>query len=210
MDTAPGADDNASGMAATLACARYLANWNGRLVHTVRFCFFHAEEQGMVGSQAYAAMLKASGAPVKAAVLTDMIAYNGDAANLFEIHAGYTDPALRDLNVPIAETIADCAAGIGGLEPAQIYSGTIGTSGADRTVCDGAINRSDHASLHQQGYPAVVVSEDYFVNLPSEPGADPNPNYHKNSDTAIAASYGSDITSALAYAIKELAGPFST
>lgn len=210
VDAAPGADDNASGMAATLACARYLANWNGRLVHTVRFCFFHAEEQGMVGSQAYAALLKASGAPVKAALLTDMIGYNGDAANLFEVHAGYTDPALRDLNLEIAETIASCAAGVGSLEPAQIYSGTIGVSGADRTVYDAAINRSDHASFHQQGYPAVVVSEDYFVNLPTEPGADPNPDYHTNRDTAVAASFGSDIACALAYAVKELAGPVRT
>jgi hypothetical protein len=50
------------------------------------------------------------------------------------------------------------------------------------------------------------VSEDFFVNLPAEPGADPNPNYHRNTDTLIDSSYASDITCAVAYAVKELAG----
>lgn len=204
-DPAPGADDDASGIAATLAIARYLVRFAGKLTHTVRFCFFNAEEQGMVGSNVYAAMLKAAGAPVKASICMDMISYNSDAAQIFEIHAGYSDPAIRDLNLPIAKAIAAWAADLGTLAPAQIYKGTIGTNGADRNVYDAAINRSDHASFHQQGYPAVAVSEDFFANLPSEPGVDPNPNYHTNSDISIDSAYASHITCAIAYAISELA-----
>ena len=176
------------------------------MTHTVRFCFFNAEEQGMVGSKSYAAVLKAAGAPVKAVVCTDMIGYNSDAARIFEVHAGYTDPAIRDLSVPIADSIAAWANSLGALAPTQVYRGTSGASGTDRNLYDGAINRSDHASFHQQGYPAVAVSEDFFANLPAEPGADPNPKYHKSSDTFIDSSYASDITCAVAYAVKELAG----
>lgn len=205
LDPAPGADDNASGIAATLAIARYLSNFRDQLIHTVRFCFFNAEEAGIIGSKVYAAMLKAAGAPIKAVICTDMIGYNSDAARIFELHAGYTDPAIRDTSVPIANAIALWAASLGMLAPAQLYKGTIGMSGADRDLYDGAIGRSDHAAFHQQGYPAVVISEDFFVNRATEPGADPNPNYHTRNDTVTDSAYGNDITCAMAYAVKELA-----
>jgi Peptidase family M28 len=205
-DPAPGTDDDATGIASTLALARYLWGFRGRLPHTVRFCFFNTEEQGLVGSKAYAAMLKAAGAPIKAVVCADMIGYNSDAERIFEVHAGFTDAAVRDLSVPIADKIASWAACLGALAPAQIYKGTSSASGADRNLYDGAINRSDHGAFHQQGYPAVVVSEDFFVNLAAEPGADPNPNYHEGDDTVIDSAYASDITCAIAFAVKELAG----
>lgn len=204
-DPAPGQDDDASGLTATLAIARHLKGLRRRLRHTVRFCFFNAEEQGLVGSQAYAAMLKAANAPVKATVCMDMIGYNSDPARIFEVHAGYTDPAVRDISVPVADCVAAHAASLGALAPAQIYKGTNGSNGADRNIYDGAINRSDHAAFHQQGYPAVVVSEDFFANLSTEPGADSNPNYHDDDDTVIDPDFAADITCAVAMAVKELA-----
>ena len=206
VDPAPGMDDDGSGIAATLSLARYLWGFRGTLPHTVRFCFFNAEEHGLVGSRAYATMLKANGAPVRGVVCSDMIGYNSDAARLFEVHAGYTDSAVRDISQPLADTIAAWAASLGSLPAAQIYRGTNGGIGSDRNVFDGAINRSDHASFHEQGYPAVVVSEDFFVNLSSEPGADPNPNYHDEDDNVIDSAYAADITCAVAHAVRELAG----
>jgi len=204
-DPAPGADDDASGIAGTLSVARYLVRFRGMLRHTVRFCFFNAEEAGIVGSQAYAAYLKANNTPVKAVVCMDMIGYNTDTQRIFEVHAGYTDAAIRDLSVPIANQVAASAGVLGRLAPAQIYKGTSSGSGADRNVYDGAIGRSDHASFHAQGYPAVVVSEDFFVNQSGEPAADGNPNYHRNTDTVIDSAYGADIACAVAHAVKELA-----
>jgi hypothetical protein len=135
----------------------------------------------------------------------DMIGYNSDVNRIFEVHAGYTDPAIRDASVPIADTIASWAATLGQLEPTQIYRGTSPVGGADRNTFDGAINRSDHGSFHQQGYPAVVVSEDFFANLASEPLRDPNPNYHRGADTVIDSAYAADITCAVAHAVQELA-----
>ena len=202
---ARGADDDASGMATVLAAARELWAQRGRLRHTVRFCFFNAEESGLVGSQAYAAMLKGAGAPVRAVVCTDMSGFNSDADRRFEVHAGATNPTVRDASVPIAERIAAWAASGGSLGPAQIYRGTNAGSGADRTIYDGAIGRSDHASFQQQGYPAVVTSEDFFINLSGEPAADSNPNYHTAADTVIDASYGSAIACAVIRAVEELA-----
>ena len=204
---APGADDNASGIAAVLSIAKCLSEFRGKLTHTVRFCFFNAEESGLVGSKVYASMLKAAGAPVKAVVCLDMIGFNSDRKPLFEIHAGYTDPVIRDKSVIIAQTIANHTSRVTTLSPPQIYQGTSNDDNLspNRNLFDGAIDRSDHASFHQQGYPAVVVSEDFFPNLSSEQAFDPNPNYHHQSDTSIDAAYGSDITNVLANAVLELA-----
>lgn len=204
-DPAPGADDDASGLAGVLAVARRLAELKGKLRNTVRFCFFNAEESGLVGSKAYAAWMKSCNAPIKAVVCMDMVGYNSDEERTFEVHAGYYDNGVRDASVPIAEAVADWAATLGALEPAQIYKGTSTLGAPDRDVYDGAINRSDHAAFHQQGYPAVVVTEDFFANLATEPGADPNPNYHRSSDLTIDSEYAADIVCAVTYAIKGLA-----
>ncbi|MBG9455851.1 hypothetical protein ABE61_17765 [Lysinibacillus sphaericus] len=182
---APGADDIASGIAATLSIAKCLSKFRGQLTHTVRFCFFNAEESGLVGSKVYASKLKSTGAPVKAVICMDIIGFNSDKNHLFEIHAGYNDPAIRDASLPIAQVIAKHTSEVPTLSPPQIYQGTSAVSNPERTLFDAAINRSNHASFHQQGYPAVVVSEDFFVNLSSEPTSDPNPNYHHQSDTSI-------------------------
>ncbi len=202
---ASGADDDGSGVAGTLALARWMWGMRGTLRHTVRFCFFNGEEQGLIGSKAYASTLKAYGAPVRAAVCMDMIGYNSDANRLFEVHAGYTDPAVRDASVPIASTIASWAACLGALPAAQVHQGTSPYGGPDRLLSDGAINRSDHAAFHQQGYPAVVVTEDFFGNLASEPSADPNPDYHRDADAVVDSVYAADIICAVGYAVRALA-----
>ena len=204
-DPARGADDDASGMAAVLAIGRHVAALPEPTHHTVRLCFFNAEESGLVGSRAYAASLKARGAEIAAVVCCDMIAFNSDDLRTFEVHAGFTDPAIRDLSAPLAHVVARAAARLGVLAPAQVYTGTTPTGGTDPARFDGAINRSDHAAFQEQGYPAVLVSEDFFPNRPGNPAADPNPNYHSNTDAVIDAAYGADITRAVSVAVLELA-----
>lgn len=202
---APGRDDDGSGVAGVLALARNLWNLRGKLTHTVRFCFFNAEESGLVGSKAYASKMKSLNAPIRAVVCMDMIAHNSDANRIFEIHAGYTDPAIRDLSAPLAAYVENAALAYGQLVPAQVYRGTSSSGGPNRNVYDGAINRSDHAAFHQQGYPAILVSEDFFANLASEPGADPNPNYHRSADTFADLAYARDIVCAVSQAVINLA-----
>ncbi|MES2916649.1 MAG: M20/M25/M40 family metallo-hydrolase [Pseudomonadota bacterium] len=202
---APGRDDNGSGLAAVLSLARHFRAYAGRLTHTVRFAFFNTEESGLIGSKAYAAALKAARAPVRAVICTDMMGYNSDANRIFELHAGYTDPAIRDLSVPLADRVATAAAELGRLAPAQIYKGTSTSGGPDRNVYDGAINRSDHAAFHQQGWGAVLASEDFFANLATEPAADGNPNYHRASDQTTDPAYARDIVCAVARAVTQIA-----
>lgn len=202
---APGADDNASGIACTLAAARYLAGLRGTLTHTVRFCFFNAEEQGLIGSSSYANYLKSTGAPVKAVICVDMVGYDVQGSHSFEIHAGATDPVVRNASVLVAQTIAKLAAELTTLAPAQIYRGTSSAEQPNRDLYDPAIGRADHASFQNQGFTAVVVSEDYFINQAGEDAPEPNPNYHRFTDTSVNADYVADIARAITRAAEELA-----
>lgn len=66
---APGADDNASGVAGVLEIARVLRDRDG-----LRFVLFGGEEQGLWGSRAYVAAVPAADRPRVAAVVNlDMI-----------------------------------------------------------------------------------------------------------------------------------------
>jgi Zn-dependent M28 family amino/carboxypeptidase len=73
LNHAPGADDNASGTAAVLEIARVLSAFQP--TNTIKFVAFNAEEVGLVGSNAYAADLEASGRMMRAMINFDMIGY---------------------------------------------------------------------------------------------------------------------------------------
>lgn len=206
-DPAPGADDNASGIAGVLAVAKYISQFRGKLPHTIRFCFFNAEEVGLLGSKAYAPTMKDKDVAIKAVVNMDMLGYNSDSHGTFEIHTGFPKPSVRDLCVPIGELIKQWSDNLGKLGNAQIYKGTLqgGSHDFDRDKYDGAIARSDHFSFQEVGYPACHISEDFFANYPTESSDDPNPNYHRFSDNTVDVRYTTDITTAAALAIQELA-----
>ena len=171
----------------------------------MRFGFFNAEESGLVGSRAYAASLKAAGAPVIAAVCADMIGYNSDArARLGGARRLHERARARPQRAGRAGRRRRGARSSASCRRPSSYTGTTATGGTDPTRFDGAINRSDHASFQEQGYPGVLVSEDFFPNRPSEPADDPNPNYHSNSDIEIDGEYAAAITRAMSVAVLEL------
>lgn len=74
---APGMEDNGSGTAVVLEAARVLAHEN--LDQTVYFCTFTGEEQGLLGSDHYARLLRSQNAKVTAMLNYDMISWPGDS-----------------------------------------------------------------------------------------------------------------------------------
>lgn len=60
-DRAPGADDNGSGTAMLMELARVVAALTVPTTYSVQFCAFSGEEQGLLGSRAYAAHLADTG-----------------------------------------------------------------------------------------------------------------------------------------------------
>lgn len=80
-DDAPGADDDASGVAAVLEAARLLAG-HGAYAHGLRFVFFDAEEQGLVGSTAYVQTLDE---PTEVVWVLDPVGYNAGEDRLWVV-----------------------------------------------------------------------------------------------------------------------------
>ncbi|MBA2247411.1 MAG: M28 family peptidase [Chloroflexia bacterium] len=71
VGTAPGADDNATGMAATLEIARILAGYD--LTHPVRLVFVNAEEVGILGTTSWARQLVADEVPMEGVFNVDAV-----------------------------------------------------------------------------------------------------------------------------------------
>jgi Zn-dependent M28 family amino/carboxypeptidase len=154
--TYPGADDNASGVAALLAVARYLhAN---PPAHTVILAAFDAEEQGLQGAKAFARAPPVPLGTIALDVNFDMVSRN----DRHEIYAAGTfqNPSLRPV-VDEVQRRTGVAIRFGHDRP----DGK-GDKGDDWTL------QSDHGVFHQAGVPFI-----YF-------GVEDHPDYHKPTDTA--------------------------
>jgi Zn-dependent M28 family amino/carboxypeptidase len=73
LSNAPGANDNASGVAAILEISRIL--YSIKLDHTIIFALFSGEEQGLLGSNQYARYIANNGMKVHGLINLDMIGY---------------------------------------------------------------------------------------------------------------------------------------
>ncbi|TNE92400.1 MAG: Zn-dependent exopeptidase M28 [Deltaproteobacteria bacterium] len=135
-DPAPGADDDASGIAAILEIARVLASWEPGFARTVRFVGFSAEEVGLVGSTAHVANLDA---PVHLALALDPVGHNpGDSDILWFSYDGrWVDEA--DALEALAEEISE-----------------LSVTGVDEELFGGDA-RSDHYPFWQAGMPALHI-----------------------------------------------------
>lgn len=160
--SAPGADDNGSGTAAVMEAARVMAGES--YMHTVKFILFPGEEQGLHGSAAYAARAAADGEEILGAINLDMIGYDGDGDGLFDIHAGTGQESQA----------------LGELVQSMVVSEGLNLTPV--LITQGATSSSDHASFWRNGYPAVLIIEDW---------SDHTPAYHTAGDvvSTLNASY---------------------
>lgn len=178
---APGADDNASGAVSLLAAADILKDYG--LVNTVKFVAFSGEEQGLLGSAAYAQQAYLNGDQIAGVLNFDMIAWDGNGDDVIELHCGFpaANQALADLMIDV---ISD-----------------YGLSLTAQKITSGATDRSDHASFWDYAYPAILGIEDFD---------DFNPYYHSTGDrvSAFDVPYYVDFTKAAVAGISILADPF--
>ena len=73
--SAPGANDDGSGATGVLAIARTIGRKDVKFHSNVELAFFAGEEQGLVGSRAYAEELRGGNANMTLMVQADMTAY---------------------------------------------------------------------------------------------------------------------------------------
>lgn len=126
LDTVKGADDNASGVAAVLECARLLANYNPK--YTIEFIAFDEEEFGLFGAYGYADSCAHDTSNTVVAVFNmDMIAYDGNNdgyANIFtKTQFDYlADMMLRSYQLYGIPIISQKAFNSGGSDHAAFWS----------------------------------------------------------------------------------------
>jgi hypothetical protein len=197
IDAAPGADDDASGVAGVLAIARALRGMPvARPERSLRFVLFNAEEQGLVGSTAYARAQSSAIAPIVAVFQLDMIGTNNVPPALFEVHVGYSPSAdVEERSLLLARRLQRLTQTVSERLAGPELCRTKGPATSQR---DGAEGRSDHAAFHARGYAACCVSEDLFMNDPGAPAAETNEHYHRNSDRQINRQYAADIARVVA------------
>lgn len=155
--SAPGADDDASGIAVLTEVMRVYAGQGPQPKRTVKFIAYAAEEVGLRGSGDIANDHKNSGANVVGVMQLDMTNYAGSTKDIYFMQ-DYTNAAQ---NTYIAGLIDTYLAG----SPYNI------TYGFDNC----GYGCSDHASWHNAGFPASMPFETQMSQY--------NPRIHTGQDT---------------------------
>ncbi len=135
--TAPGADDDASGIAVLTEAIRIAMAGGFQPQRTVQFMAYAAEEVGLDGSDHIASTYQSQGRNVVAVLQQDMTAYHGSAQDIY-LYTNQTDP---ELNAFFADLIETYQPGLGWANSSCPYA------------C------SDHASWSSRGYRASFAFE---------------------------------------------------
>jgi hypothetical protein len=175
---APGADDNASGTACVLECARILSQYS--FDRTVVFIAFGAEEQGLLGSEYYAAQAAANGDQIMGMINVDMIGYlaPGDDIDIDVVTNSFST-GLRDRAINVASTYVPGFPAVNGHIP---YG-----------------SGSDHQSFWDLGYRAIMFFEDtdeyspYIHTVADSIGLSYNCPFLAENSTRVAAALLADL-----------------
>ena len=167
----PGADDNASGVAALLElCRVFKKNPPNRSVWMVAF---DQEEWGMLGSKALSKELKAKDQKLKLMVSLEMLAYTSEKQD-------YPLPAMKKLygdkgnfialvaNTGCAVMLPKLASNMGKYVPTKLLPVPL------RGDVLPDVRLSDHSPFWDQGYNAMMLTDTSFLR---------NPHYHQPTDT---------------------------
>ena len=137
---APGADDDASGIAVLTETLRVALASGWRPRRTVKFMGYAAEEVGLRGSNAIAQAYLATGANVVAVLQVDMTNYKSGPVRDMKLITDYSSTALKSFFLQLFDTY---------LAPRGYTRGTF--------TC--GYGCSDHASWTNAGYPAAMMFE---------------------------------------------------
>lgn len=192
---APGADDDASGVAAVLAAAQAAVELHalGQLRRSLRFVLFNVEEDQIYGSQVYAKCQFDNRVNIRGVFQMDMIGHTGDTPQKeFEVHHGFpTDSVVEEKSAELARMITGVTGRVSNLNDPQVYPNKPGGK-------DPSFDKSDHTSFHACGYAACLVSEDSnYGPEPHSPAPRPNPGYHRKTDERIDVDYAAEIARAV-------------
>jgi Zn-dependent M28 family amino/carboxypeptidase len=179
-----GADDNASGVAATLELARLLRT--SKLRRTIRFVFFVNEEPPYfqtdeMGSLVYAQKLRRDAVPVSAMISLEMLGFYSDAAGSqkYPPPLSLFYPNRGDFIGFVGNSESRCLV----RKATRMFreSASFPSEGLAAPGSWPGVGWSDHWSFWQQGYPAIMVTDTALFR---------NPYYHSHRDTADRLDFG--------------------
>ena len=169
---APGADDNASGVASVLEIARILSDPSNQLSPdiSIKFIAFGAEESSPVafnanhrGSHHFASTVSADGDQIEGVYNIDMIGYNNTGNHYYNIVSNSSSLELGDDLI----------------QANQLYQIGLNSNNNPFTYA----TYSDHEQFWQYGYSAVLLIENAPPWNNNPPWYNANPYYHKAQDT---------------------------
>ncbi len=197
----PGANDNGTGMAATLALARRFAGAKPK--HTLRFVAFVNEEppyflSGEMGSLVYARRCKERGDKISAMISLETIGYFSDAPN----SQTYPSPGLGLFYPKVGNFIGF----VSNVKSRALLRRVIAlfrkhakipSEGASLPAFIPGVSWSDQWSFWQHGYPAIMVTDTAPFRYPY---------YHSSNDTPDKLDYDrfTLVVSGMAKVIQEL------
>jgi len=175
VSISPGANDNASGVAALLAIARRLHN--APLDRTVKLVFFVNEESPFsfghqMGSRVYAKRCKERGDNIAIMICLDSIGCYS------HIPGSQKYPPMISWLLPSTGNFIGFCSDMrnrSGLDHiVALFREKTAFPSLGVALDSSAVKRSDHASFWEQGYPAVLISDTSDFR---------DPNYHQRTDT---------------------------
>lgn len=175
----PGADDNASGVAALLEIARMLKD-EKNLKHRIDLVAFALEEPPFfasedMGSSHYAKKIHSEKAKVKMMLALDMIGYFSDRPN------SQKRPLPLQALYPSTGNFISVVGGVMHLKDVHKVKKLMKEASSNLRVEAVAaptslpgVDFSDHRNLWEFGYPGLMITDTAFYR---------NPNYHTKNDT---------------------------
>ena len=181
VPSSPGADDNASGVAAMLEIAREYKPYKKpahmsfeRGAHHVQFVAYDREEEGLLGSTSHCARLRGA-AEVIGMLSLEMLGYTSAEQKLVD-------------GVKVSRTQGDFLAVVSNRksdELLKLFEGLDGVPMEAVTVASGTeaamlARLSDHGSFWSVGWKALLLTDTAFLR---------NPHYHQPTDTPATLDY---------------------
>jgi Zn-dependent M28 family amino/carboxypeptidase len=182
----PGADDNASAVAALIELARWLGpqlqsagTWRASL----QLAAYDLEEYGFIGSLLHSEAIARSRRPLMGMISLEMLGYvdNWPGSQKLPRHLAHLYPNVgnfigvvgTDGSMDLLRVVVEGMKKVAGL-PVECLA----VPGDGRAVPETRL--SDHSSFWDHGYPALMITDTSFFR---------NPHYHQSTDTPETLNY---------------------